>query len=56
MDKFNQYKKDFNIFRINDIVRINSDLEYVKSVQKGHGEFHETMQSVIFYIFWFGFF
>lgn len=33
-------------FRIGDTVRVMEDLEEVTKMQKGHGEWNETMQSV----------
>lgn len=35
-------------FRVNDIVEISSDLERVKFLQKGHGEYAEAMFPVVF--------
>jgi hypothetical protein len=40
----------FNL-KVNDIVQISSDIEFIKSVQKGHGEFADAMKPVFFFFF-----
>ncbi len=37
--------------KLNDLVEINSDIEYIKLVQKGHGEWADAMQPVINFLY-----
>ena len=41
----------FNL-KVNDLVQISSDIEFIKSVQKGHGEFADAMKPVFFFLFY----
>ncbi len=34
------------IFKLNDLVQLSSDIELMKLIQKGHGEWAEAMQPV----------
>jgi E3 ubiquitin-protein ligase mind-bomb len=45
----NNVQTNVNEFSVNDIVEISSDIERVKMLQKGHGEYAEAMFPVIYF-------